>query len=146
MRRVIAVLAALLIAFAAAASRAAPPARVALVIGNGAYRYVDMLRNPDADARLMAATLRRLGFALVGGGAQLDLDRAGMERAIGRFRTAIGPGVVAFFYYSGHGVQVEGANYLVPVSAAPATAPRTCLGRWWRRIWCCRTWPTQART
>ncbi len=120
MHRCTALLAAIIVVMSAALAQAAPARRVALVIGNGAYRHVDALRNPDADARLMAATLRRLGFALVGGGAQLDLDRAGMEAAIHRFRDAIRPGDVAFFYYSGHGVQVDGSNYLVPVSAAPA--------------------------
>ncbi len=122
MRRIVLSLAALAMLVAMAVpGQAAPAARVALVIGNGAYRHVDTLRNPDTDARLMAATLRGLGFTLVGGGAQLDLDRAGMESAIHRFHAAIAPGSVAFFYYSGHGVQVDGANYLVPVSAAPAT-------------------------
>lgn len=106
----------------ASACHAAPERRVALVIGNGAYRFVNTLKNPDTDARLMAQTLRGLGFTLVGGGARLDLDRAGMEAAIRQFRAAITPGAVAFFYYSGHGVQVDGANYLVPVSAAPASA------------------------
>ncbi len=111
----------LLSAALAPACHAAPERRVALVIGNGAYRHVNALRNPDSDARLMAETLRRLGFSLVGGAAQLDLDRAGMEAAIRQFRAAIAPGAVAFFYYSGHGVQVDGSNYLVPVSAAPAS-------------------------
>ena len=50
--------------------------RVALVIGNAAYRHVDRLANAAADARLMAATLRDLHFTLVGGDAQIDLDRA----------------------------------------------------------------------
>ncbi len=112
----------LILATAFAGTSDAAERRVALVIGNGAYRFVNTLKNPDTDARLMARTLRGLGFTLVGGGAQLDLDRAGMESAIRQFRAAISPGSVAFFYYSGHGVQVDGSNYLVPVSAAPASA------------------------
>jgi len=52
--------------------------RIALVIGNSAYQHVAPLDNPNNDARLMADTLRELGFALVGDGAQLDLDKAGL--------------------------------------------------------------------
>ena len=53
--------------------------RVALVIGNSAYRAVPALPNPAADARLMSDTLLSLGFFVVGGGAQLDLDKAGFD-------------------------------------------------------------------
>ena len=56
--------------------------RVALVIGNSAYRAVPALPNPAADARLMSDTLLSLGFFVVGGGAQLDLDKAGFDDAL----------------------------------------------------------------
>jgi len=59
--------------------------RVALVIGNSGYRFVPTLPNPGNDARLMANTLRRLGFTLVGGEAQLDLDKAAIDRAVQTF-------------------------------------------------------------
>jgi hypothetical protein len=112
-----------LAAVAAAGPRragAAPAAaRVALVIGNSGYRFVPRLANPGNDARLIATTLSSLGFTLVGGGAQLDLDKAGFDRALRNFGHAIQGAEVALFYYSGHGLQVDGVNWLVPISANP---------------------------
>jgi tetratricopeptide (TPR) repeat protein len=94
--------------------------RVALVIGNSAYRAVPALPNPKADATLIADTLSSLGFAVVGGGAQLDLDKAGFDEALRKFGTALTGADVALFYYAGHGVETHGLNYLVPVDAHPA--------------------------
>jgi uncharacterized caspase-like protein len=94
--------------------------RIALVIGNSEYRHVARLDNPANDARLIAATLRDLGFTLVGGGPRLDLDKAGFDRAVQEFGSALAGADVGLFYYAGHGVQVRGANYLVPVGANPA--------------------------
>jgi Caspase domain len=93
--------------------------RVALVVGNSSYKSVTPLDNPKNDARLMADTLRSLGFTLVGGGAQVDLDKAGIDRAVQGFGSLLLGADVALFYYAGHGVQVRGANYLVPVDANP---------------------------
>jgi hypothetical protein len=93
--------------------------RVALIVGNGAYQNVARLDNPVNDAKLMADTLRGLGFTLVGGGAQINLDKAGLDSAVQRFSTQIQGADVSLFYYAGHGVQVRGANYLVPVGANP---------------------------
>ena len=93
--------------------------RVALVIGNSAYVNVPRLANPVNDARLMADTLRSLGFTLVGGGAQLDLDKAQFDSAVQSFGTQIVGADVGLFYYAGHGVQVRGSNYLVPITANP---------------------------
>jgi uncharacterized caspase-like protein len=93
--------------------------RVALVIGNSAYKNVTPLDNPRNDARLIADTLRGLGFAVVGGGAQLDLDKTQFDHAVQSFSDQIQGADVGLFYYAGHGVQVRGANYLVPVSANP---------------------------
>jgi hypothetical protein len=93
--------------------------RVALVIGNSAYRNVPPLDSPRNDAKLMADTLRALGFKLVGGGAQIDLDKAQFDNAVQSFGTAIQGADVALFYYAGHGVEVRRTNYLVPVSANP---------------------------
>ena len=113
----------LLVALAVfAASARAEPAqnrRVALVIGNGAYENVGRLTNPGNDARLIAETLRGLGFALVGDGAQLDLDKPEMDRIVQRFGQAIIGADVALLYYSGHGLQVQGSNWLVPIDANP---------------------------
>jgi uncharacterized caspase-like protein len=101
---------------------AAAAQRVALVIGNSDYRYVPRLPNPGNDARLIASTLGSLGFTLVGGGAQLDLDKARFDQALRAFGRAIQGAEVALFYYSGHGLQVDGVNWLVPISANPSQA------------------------
>lgn len=93
--------------------------RVALVVGNSAYRSVTPLDNPKNDAALMAETLRSLGFTLVGDGARLDLDKAGFDEAVQSFGNQLQGADVGLFYYAGHGVQVRGVNYLVPVGANP---------------------------
>src|SRR5271166_4227350 len=96
--------------------------RIALVVGNGTYQYLPRLTNPANDARLMAQTLQSVGFELIGGQAQVDLDRTGFERAIRDFGTALANASVGLFYYAGHGLQLQGVNYLVPVTANPETA------------------------
>src|ERR1700723_4809462 len=93
--------------------------RVALVIGNSAYRSVPALPNPAADAKLMSDTLLSLGFFVVGGGAQLDLDKAGFDDALQKFKAELIGADVALFYYAGHGVETHGLNYLAPVDAHP---------------------------
>jgi uncharacterized caspase-like protein len=108
-----------IVALATAASAFAAR-RVALVVGVSAYRSVPRLDNPANDARLMADTLSRLGFALVGGGARLDLDKPAFEAALQNFSDQVQGADVALFYYAGHGVQVGGRNFLVPVDANPA--------------------------
>ncbi|WP_322516427.1 caspase family protein [Rhodopseudomonas palustris] len=93
--------------------------RVALVIGNSGYQNVSRLDNPQNDAVLMAGTLSAIGFKLVGGRAQLDLDKPSLDAAVQNFGRQIQGADVALFYYAGHGVQISGANYLVPVNANP---------------------------
>ena len=93
--------------------------RVALVIGNSVYRNVPNLPNPVNDAKLMADTLRSVGFKLVGDGALINLDKAGFDRAVQDFGRELQGARAALFYYAGHGVQVRGSNYLVPVNANP---------------------------
>ena len=93
--------------------------RVALVVGNSRYQSVAPLNNPGNDAALIAETLRGAGFSLVGNRAQLDLDKAGFDRAVQDFGNQLTGADVALFYYSGHGLQIRGENYLVPVSANP---------------------------
>jgi hypothetical protein len=93
--------------------------RVALVIGNANYRNVPSLTNPASDAKLMANTLKTLGFKLVGDEAQIDLDKAGLDSAVRSFGSQLQGADVGLFYYAGHGLQVRGANYLVPVGANP---------------------------
>ncbi|WP_247894457.1 caspase family protein [Azospirillum sp. B510] len=91
--------------------------RVALVLGNSTYQYAPRLPNPVNDAKAMADSLRTAGFELIGGGPQLDLDRAGTERAIRSFGAKLAGADVGLFFYAGHGMQARGTNYLLPVSA-----------------------------
>jgi uncharacterized caspase-like protein len=105
----LALLAALVLPAAAANER-----RIALVIGNGSYKSAP-LRNPLNDARDMAELLRRLDFEVT------LLENAGqkaMEEAVRAFGAKLGRGRVGLFYYAGHGLQVDGANYLIPTDAA----------------------------
>jgi formylglycine-generating enzyme required for sulfatase activity len=95
--------------------------RVALVIGNAAYKNVTPLSNTINDAVIMADALKSLGFELVGGKAQTNLDKGGLDNVIRKFGETIKGKRVAFLYYSGHGVQVDGRNYLVPTSANVAS-------------------------
>jgi hypothetical protein len=101
------------------ASPAAAEKRIALVVGNSAYQNITRLDNPRNDAVLIADTLLGLGFTLIGGRAQLDLDKPALDIAVQNFGRQIQGADVALFYYTGHGVQVNGSNYLVPVSANP---------------------------
>jgi len=105
-----------------AATSAHAEKRVALVIGNSAYQTVAKLPNPVADARLMSDTLLSLGFFVVGGGAQLDLDKDGFDAALKKFGNELIGADVALFYFAGHGVETHGLNYLVPIDAHPADA------------------------
>ena len=87
--------------------------RVALVIGNAAYRE-SPLKNPVNDARSMASALKQLGFSVIEGE---DLTFRQMRRKFIEFGREIDKGGVGLFYYAGHGVQVNGRNYLLPVGA-----------------------------
>lgn len=87
--------------------------RVALVIGNAAYK-VGPLRNPVNDARDMAQALRELGFEVL---YREDADLGEMKRAVREFAGKVRDGGDGLFYYAGHGVQLKGENYLVPVNA-----------------------------
>jgi hypothetical protein len=93
--------------------------RIALVVGNSAYQNITRLDNPRNDATLMAETLAGLGFTLIGGRAQLDLDKAALDTDVQNFGRQIQGADVALFYYAGHGVQLNGSNYLVPIGANP---------------------------
>ena len=106
----------LLAAVALAAPDARAERRVALVIGNAAYKNVPVLANPKNDALLMTRTLQAVGFEVT---TLIDADQAAMKRAMLDFgRKLRAAADVGLFYYSGHGVQVRGENYLVPVDAA----------------------------
>jgi hypothetical protein len=86
--------------------------RVALVIGNGAYRSVPELDNSRNDADDISEQLKRVGFAVIDG---RDLDRPAMYAALGRFAQRVRGTDAGLVYYSGHGMQINGQNYLVPI-------------------------------
>ena len=88
--------------------------RLALVIGNAAYQHGGSLRNPVNDARLMATTLRNLGFEVI---YKNNAGLKSMQMATAEFTNKIANYDVALFYYAGHGIQVDGENYLIPVDA-----------------------------
>ncbi|MET4040852.1 caspase family protein [Bradyrhizobium sp. RT6a] len=88
--------------------------RVALVIGNGAYASTAKLPNPSHDAEDVAASLKRSGFEVLQG---IDLRQADMQDLTIRFARAASKADVAMFYYSGHAMQYNGVNYLMPVDA-----------------------------
>ncbi|MEA2918174.1 MAG: hypothetical protein QOJ15_10255 [Bradyrhizobium sp.] len=119
MRRIGFLVSILFLLMSAAALPAAAETRVALVVGNANYRNVPSLTNPADDARLMAGTLKSLGFRLVGDEAQIDLDKIALDAAVRSFGNQLRGADVGLFYYAGHGLQVRGANYLVPVGANP---------------------------
>ncbi|PWT89097.1 MAG: hypothetical protein C5B56_07680 [Proteobacteria bacterium] len=94
-----------------------PERRVALVIGNSNYQNAPQLANPDNDAESMAQFLNSAGFEVV---SATDLGQNDMLRVVQDFSAKVsarGPNTVAMVYYAGHGVQLAGENYLVPVDA-----------------------------
>lgn len=113
-------LVALLLAVSGTGQSAEVSARFALVIGNGAYEQIGALRNPTADAELMAATLEELGFTTE---LVTDSSQLAMKKSIANFGRTLrkaNKNAVGFFYYAGHGIQSNGRNYLLPVEATPA--------------------------
>jgi hypothetical protein len=101
---------------AAMATAAHAERRIALVIGNSAYSAVSPLANPKNDAALMAKTLKSVGFEVT---MLVDADQRAMKQAMLDFGRKLRDGADAsLFYYSGHGVQANGENYLIPVDAA----------------------------
>jgi tetratricopeptide (TPR) repeat protein len=92
--------------------------RVALVIGNGAYLDGMALPNPVNDAKAMAASLGRLGFDVI---VSTDATKADMTDAMYRFAVSAEGADAALVFYAGHGMQVDGVNYLMPVDATLAT-------------------------
>ncbi|MGE0076560.1 MAG: caspase family protein [Bacteroidales bacterium] len=88
--------------------------RIALVIGNSTYSGGQFLKNPENDANLMIQSLKNLGFEVI---SKTNADKKNMERAIREFSEKLPNYNVALFYYAGHGVQVDGMNYLIPTDA-----------------------------
>ena len=113
MRRLLAVLVALC-ALGCGISFAVAETRVALVVGNSAYRSTTPLANPLNDARDMAAALKSVGFDVV---EALDADRRKLDGAMRAFTDKLASADVALFFYAGHGLQLGLQNYLVPIDA-----------------------------
>jgi uncharacterized caspase-like protein len=88
-----------------------PPQKLALVIGNGNYPKWP-LRNPANDAQAVARALTEIGFATT---TAVDVTLPNLDRAVSGLVSRVRPGDVVAFYYAGHGIQLEGENYLVPV-------------------------------
>jgi len=88
--------------------------RVALVMGNSAYPGPAALRNPVNDARAIEAKLRALGFDVT---TVENGTKQQMEHAIGLFSHKLNQNTVSLFFYAGHGMQVNGKNFLLPVDA-----------------------------
>ena len=113
--------------------------RIALVIGEAAYKE-HPLATAANDAGLIAQTLQAAGFDVTGA---RDLDEDGLRRALRDFLDkagASGPETVAFVYFAGLGLQLEGENYLIPVDApSPATPTLACAPRACRTI--SNPWP-----
>ena len=92
---------------------ATPEQRIALVIGNSKYKEAPLL-NPVNDARAVAKALSRAGFQVA---QKENIGRAEMHVALREFGDALRKGGVGLFYFAGHGVQVKGRNFLIPVDA-----------------------------
>jgi|GEM_PF-2075601 len=88
--------------------------RVALVIGNSRYQTVSELSNPANDAKDIAMALKELGFEVT---TVLDADKKQMNIALDKFSSTLTQGTVGVFYYAGHGMQLNGENYLIPIDA-----------------------------
>src|SRR3979411_2741830 len=102
-----------------AAHAAAAENRLALVIGQSAYRAVPALPNAENDGKRMAELLTSSGFQVT---AAPDLTQNDMRQAISDFAAKVaasGPDTVVAVFYAGHGMQIDGENYLVPVDVDP---------------------------
>jgi len=108
------VLAGVVCAVLATAASAQAERRVALVIGNSAYKHAATLRNPGNDANDVAEILKKVGFDVHLG---LDLDQQGFARTIEQFARSLDDADVGLFFYAGHGLQMSEKNYLVSVNA-----------------------------
>ena len=87
---------------------------VALVIGNGAYVTVNELPNPTNDAAAVAESLQKIGFDVT---LLKNLENAGMRQALQNFEEKVTGSKIAIVYYAGHGMEIDGVNYLIPTDA-----------------------------
>ncbi len=116
-RSAVVIFVALLTWWGSAVVAVAAPKRVALVIGNSAYQFTSPLLNPANDARLIAEKLRATGFEVL---EHTNLGHQDMRRAFANYTSRIeqyGRDTVGLIFYAGHGLQVNGQNYIMPVDA-----------------------------
>lgn len=99
------------------ATAAAAQSRLALVIGNDDYESLPDLRKARNDARAVSGALQQMGFGVT---SLEDADRRTFSRSLSEFSNSVSPGDDVIFYYAGHGVEVNGLNYLLPTDAPPA--------------------------
>lgn len=98
---------------ASSGATARSSSRTALIIGNSSYRTLPALANPANDAKDMCAALKRLNFTVFC--AHDVLSRRDMRELVQKFSAHLRPGSLAVFYYAGHGIQLQGENYLLPI-------------------------------
>src|SRR5258708_19024506 len=116
-RRAAGVLVVVTIGFFAWTGAALAQNRIALVIGNSSYQTVSALPNPTNDARLVARLLEEARFEVK---VASDLAQTEMRRTVRDFANMVaekGPDTVVLVFYAGHGLQLEGENFLVPIDA-----------------------------
>jgi uncharacterized caspase-like protein len=114
---------AFLCALVAAGTPAFASKKVALVIGNGSYAEAP-LKNPPNDARAIAATLRRQGFEVI---LRENATKVQMNEVVADFGEKLSEGDTALFFFAGHGMQVQGRNYLIPTDARITSEQRVRL-------------------
>ena len=107
----------------AGGAEAADPQRIALIIGNSAYRE-SPLPNPVNDAKAMATALTEQGFTVI---LRQNATKADMEKSIADFGEKLQEGATGLFYYAGHGMQVSGRNFLIPIDAEIKSEQRVRL-------------------
>jgi hypothetical protein len=93
--------------------------RVALIVGNSSYQTVPQLSNPSRDANAVAKMLREAGFDSVE--VQINVGNLEFKRAIRKFETSADQADIAVVYYAGHGLELAGTNYLIPIDARLAS-------------------------
>lgn len=107
----------LAVSLLAATGPAQAEKRVALVIGNNDYKNVPKLQKAVNDARTMGETLKQLGFTVM---VAENQTRQGFSESLLAFDNAVGPGDTAFFFYAGHGFEIAGQNFLLPIDVPAA--------------------------
>src|SRR5262245_38305896 len=115
MRLLVAFLAVIAFASVADSTRADTERRVALVIGNSAYKNVNKLPNPANDAAAVTTMLKNVGFDVVE--SKKDLTITEMKKVIRDFTDRTRDADIGVIYYAGHGIEVDGTNYMIPVDA-----------------------------